>query len=860
LLGANLNPMMRQYWELKARYRNCMLFFRLGDFYEMFFEDAERASRLLGLTLTSRGSGGDRAPMCGVPCHSAHTYIAKLMAAGEKVAVCEQMEDSRKAGGLLKREVVRVLTPGTVVEGNLLAERRNNWLTAVVGTPVELGVASADLSTGEFTATCFSGPDALQEAKHEIYRLNPAEVLAANDLMEKLGMSGTSCTPTEGVATAAEARSALLRHFAVASLAAFGCEDSVTVQQAAATLIDYLGKTHRGGLEHLKKLTTYSTDSSVRLDTFTLSALEVVESLAGEGKGPTLLSVLDSTQNAMGGRSLRRWLLRPPVSAAVILDRHDAVEWLVERPQERNAIRDLIRQCTDLERVTGRVGARSANARDLSAMRTALGLISRLRAALVASSAPGLLAENASLMADLPELSGLLVTALVDDPPASLSEGGFIRDGWHPEVDELRILARSSREVLAEIQARERARTGIDSLKVQYNSVFGYFIEVTKAKSSQVPSDYTRKQTLTGAERYITPELKEIEGRILGASDRVCALEKELFDELRTRVAGWVPHLLAMSTAVGIVDALAALAETAAKKGYVRPKMDPSGAIEIIDGRHPVLESVQPVFVSNDVRLQPWQEHILVVTGPNMAGKSTFLRQTALITLMAHAGSFVPAKEASIAVVDGIFCRIGASDRLAQGKSTFMVEMTEVAQILNHATEKSLLVFDEVGRGTSTYDGISIAWAIVEHVAREIKAKTLFATHYFELTALSDRFPSVANYNVLVREWKNELVFLYKIAPGRADRSYGVHVARLAGLPENVIGRAGELLKELERGTPREKTAASGGQLSLFEPLPDPVRLKIEQTEVEALTPLEAINLLHSIREMIRGGSGYSNA
>jgi DNA mismatch repair protein MutS len=585
-----------------------------------------------------------------------------------------------------------------------------------------------------------------------------------------------------------------------------------------------------------------------------------VDSLAGEGKGPTLLSVLDSTQNAMGGRTLRRWLLHPPVEAAEILNRHDAVEWFLDRGSERAAVRDLLRQSADLERITARVGAGSANARDLVAMRTTLGLLGRLKGLLERAGAPGLLAEHAARMADLPDLEELLASAIADDPPPTLASGGLIRDGWNTEVDELRTLARNSREVLAGIQARERARTGIDGLKVQYNSVFGYFIEVTRSKAGNVPADYVRKQTLTGAERYITPELKDVEGKILSAQERLCALERSLFEDVRGRIAGWVPHLLAYSVSVGAVDALASLAETAAVNGYVRPKMDPSGAIEITDGRHPVLERVQQVFVSNDIKLLPWQEHILLVTGPNMAGKSTFLRQTALITLMAHAGSFVPARQASIAVVDGIYCRIGASDRLSQGKSTFMVEMTEVSQILNHATERSLLVFDEVGRGTSTYDGISIAWAIVEHVARDLKAKTLFATHYYELTALSDQFPSVVNYNVLVREWKNNLVFLYKIAPGRADRSYGVHVARLAGLPEAIVRRAAELLKEFERTSPRQKPASGGGQLSLFEPLPDPIRLKLEEAEVESLTPLEAINLLHSIREMLRGGSGYSNA
>ncbi len=857
--------MMRQYWELKARYQNCLLFFRLGDFYEMFFEDAERASQLLGLTLTARESGTTtKAPMCGVPYHSAQSYIAKLLKLGEKVALCEQMEDPRQVRGLVKRDVVRVLTPGTLVESDLLAERVNNYLSAVAGTPAEFGLASVDLSTGEFMATAYAGRTALEDVRDELLRLQPAECLATRDVITSLQLASHNSTAVDDVPSPIDAKASLQRHFQIASLTAFGCEDRPVIQQAAALLLEYLQRTHKGGLAHLKKLTIYSANSFLRLDPFTLDALEIVEARSGAGQTPTLLSTLDLTTCAMGGRQLRQWLLRPLVLAGEILNRLDAVEWLVEHPGDRANVRDSLKACADLERIAARVGSQSANARDLAAMRATLGQFSRLKAVLVQAGAPGLLAEHTTALDDCPDLQSLLATALVEDPPQLLTEGGLIRDGYHSEVDELRLLTKRSKDFLLEIQTRERRRTGIANLKVQYNSVFGYFIEVSKGKTHLVPANYQRKQTLTGAERYITPELKEIEGKILGAQEKLCSLEHELFLRVRAQVAESVATLLHSAHAAGAVDALAALAEAASRYGYVRPAIDAGGTIEIIEGRHPVLERVQSTFVSNDVRLLPWQEQILIVTGPNMAGKSTYLRQTALITLMAHVGSFVPAKEARIAVVDGIYCRIGASDRLAQGLSTFMVEMTEVAQILNHATDRSLLIFDEVGRGTSTYDGISIAWAIVEHIAKDLGAKTLFATHYYELTALADEYPSVKNYNVLVREWKNELVFLYKINPGRADRSYGVQVAKLAGLPEPVISRSRDLLKEFERTAPRENSGRYGGQLSLFQPLPDPVRYRLEAAEVEALTPLEAMNLLHELRELLRGAptgeGGFSNA
>jgi DNA mismatch repair protein MutS len=747
-----------------------------------------------------------------------------------------------------------------VVESDLLEAKANNWLAAVAGNARSWGLAVADISTGEFRGTSREGPTAAAELRDEIARLKPAEVLGAEDLLAGLGGGGFPLSPLDRVSPQ-EARLVLLQHFEAASLVPYGCEDRPALQSAAAGLLAYLKRTHQGGLGHLKSFTTWEAGSCMRLDPFTLEALEVVDPQRPDS--PTLLGVLDATRSAMGGRTLRQWLVRPLNRAGDILNRLDAVGWLVDRSQERDAWRDQLGDCADLERIAARVGARSAGPKDLAGMRATLGLVARLRAAVEAAVPPGLLAEEAAALDPLPELAAHLSNALVDDPPFLVSEGEVIRGGFNPEVDELRKLAKHGKDVLLEIQARERAKTGIETLRIAYNSVFGYTIEIPRSKAHMAPDSYDRRQTLSNVERFVTPELKELEGRIMGAEERLGRLEAELFGKVRDRAAESLTALLATGRALGRADALLALADTAARLGYVRPAIDPAGSIEITEGRHPVLERSLPTFVSNDAKLVPWTEQIMLVTGPNMAGKSTYLRQVALLTLMAHAGSFVPAKEARIAVVDGIFCRIGSSDRLAKGMSTFMVEMTEVAHILNHATERSLLIFDEVGRGTSTYDGIAIAWAIVEHLARHAGAKTLFATHYYELTALAEEFPSVRNLNVLVREWRGELVFLYKIVPGRADRSYGVQVARLAGLPAALITRARELLGELESGG-RAGRDAGGNQLPLFGQFPDPVRQRLEDVDPERLTPIEALGILQELKDHLRGGrpsgGGYSEA
>ncbi len=847
--------MMRQYWELKSRYEDCLLFFRLGDFYEMFFDDAEKGSRLLGLTLTARDSGGDaKAPMCGVPYHSAQQYIAKLLEMGEKVAICEQMEDPKKAKKLVRREVVRVLTPGTVVESSLLDEKSNNYLAALAHSGGETGLALLDLSTGDFRAT-FAGQGAsVSDLRDEIARIRPAECLASEQLIQSLGLSAFNCAPIKEPLSGADARKLLLDHFGVLSLEPFGCEDNPGVQAAAAELVGYAKRASGARLEHLNRLQTFEIGASLRLDPFTLSALEIVDPPGGSRAGPTLLSTLDLSCSAAGARTLRQWLVRPLAEAGEILNRLDAVQWLVENSDSRRGLRDSVSKVADLERICARVGSRTANARDLVAMRTTLLKVRELRDMLKKDGAAGIVGEHAERLDEIPPLRAKLDSALADEPPFQLNEAGLIKDGYNAEVDELRNLARHGKEVLLGIQRRERERTGIETLKVHYNSVFGYFIEISRAKAHMAPADYERKQTLTNSERFITPELKELEAKILGAQDRLCVLERDLFAGIREEVAGHLPSLLATARSLAALDCLACLAEAAARFGYVRPAIDPSGMTEIIEGRHPVLERIQETFVSNDVRLIPWQEQVLIITGPNMAGKSTFLRQTALITLMAHAGSFVPAKQAKISVADGIFCRIGAADRLTRGQSTFMVEMTEAAHIINHATERSLLIFDEIGRGTSTFDGIAIASALVEHIVKEIGAKTLFATHYYELTALADSFSQVRNFNVLVREWKGELVFLYKIISGRTDRSYGVQVAKLAGLPKDLIEKAREYLREFERQSAARQTSDPGAQLNLFGPLPDPVRAKLMEADLETLTPLEALNLLHALREMLNAG------
>jgi len=897
-------PMMKQYHRLKAVHPDALLFFRLGDFYEMFFEDAEVGARELDITLTSRTTGGGRrVPMCGVPHHSAEGYIARLVEKGYKVAVCEQVEDPRKAKGLVRREVVRVVTPGTVLDPTSLPEKGNNYIACVALDPKtgSLGLAWLDYSTGEFRAEDFSGEAGRARFAAEFSCLEPAEVVAQPAVGEDPEVSGIVAaslrtplrTYREQAFRPAEAARTLLEHFGTASLEPYGLAGRPLATAAAGALIAYLRDCQVGSLGHIRTLRTDTGGRTMALDAATRRNLELVEPLRSGGpeagatpggaSGPrrrraTLLGVLDHTVTAAGGRTLRSWVLHPLTELDPIRSRQEAVARLVERELVREELRTELRRVHDLERLVARAEAGSAGARDLLALAESLRAVPALRAGLEgpegAGASAALLMELARRLDPVPELVALIERALDDDPPAGLKDGGLIRPGYSEEVDRLRAAARDGKAWIAELEAAERARTGVKSLKVGYNRVFGYYIEVTRANLDAVPADYIRKQTLANAERFVTPELKEKEAEVVGAEERLKELEYELFCEVRARAAAEAARVQATARAVAELDALLSLAEAARRNRYVRPELTEEVGLSITAGRHPVVERLQAgeEFVPNDCQLGGDAPAFAVVTGPNMAGKSTYCRQVALIVLMAQMGGFVPADSARIGLVDRIFTRIGAADELAGGRSTFMVEMSETAHILNHATRRSLIILDEVGRGTSTYDGLSLAWAVSEHIARSIGALTLFATHYHELTELEGSVPGVANYCVSVREVGEEIVFLRKVVRGAVDRSYGIQVARLAGLPAGVIQRAREILAELERSAALEQAArakaeaaaASGGtfhQLALFEAGPSPVEEEIASLDLVNLTPLEALNKLYELQERVRervrsGGRG----
>ncbi|BDG60000.1 DNA mismatch repair protein MutS [Caldinitratiruptor microaerophilus] len=871
---AGLTPMFAQYREFKQQYPDALLLFRLGDFYELFFEDAEVAARELDLVLTGRDGGKalGRVPMCGVPYHSADAYIARLIERGHKVAICEQMEDPRQAKGLVRREVIRVVTPGTLVEPRSLEEKESHFLAAVCQGRTGFGLAYADLSTGEFAACELSGAHGLRQLVEELGRIEPREVLLEPGLERAPGITaplermGAALTPYGSGAFRHEAAYRLLcRHFGTHSLRGFGAEDKELAVRAAGAVLQYLEETQKTTLGHITALNVYYPGSYLVLDPATRRNLELTRALRDGGRRGTLLEVLDRTVTAMGGRLLRAWLEQPLLDLAAIRARHEAVGELVQAPLLRGELRSLLGDMRDVERLAGRVAYGSAGPRDLVALGRSLAVLPSLRVLLEEAGSPRLveLRERLDLLDDVRDLLG---RAIADDPPVSPTEGGVIRDGFDEEVDRLRAAARDGKSWIAALEARERERTGIKSLKVGYNKVFGYYIEVTRANLAAVPDDYQRRQTLAGAERFVTPDLKAMEEQVLGAEERLAAREYELFAEVRRQVAAQVGRIQASARAVAEIDVLAALAEVAAVYGYTRPVVDHGEVIEIQGGRHPVLERVLPEgrFVPNDCLLDTGENRLLLITGPNMGGKSTYMRQVALITLMAQMGSFVPAQAARIGLVDRIFTRVGASDDLATGQSTFMVEMSEVAAILHAATRRSLIVLDEIGRGTATFDGLSIAWAVAEYVAdpTRIGARTLFATHYHELCELEGLLPGVKNYSVAVREKGDEITFLYQIVRGGADRSYGIQVARLAGLPRAVVDRAREILATLEqqegqRRARREAAAARARQpvqLSFFESRPHPVVEELLALNVMALTPLEALNLLHSLQEKAKEG------
>ncbi len=810
-------PMMRQYRDAKARHPGMLLLFRMGDFFETFEDDAVVAARVLGLTLTSRDK---QIPMAGFPHHQLDAYLRKLLHAGHRVAVCDQVEDAALAKGLVKRDVTRVVTPGTLTEDDLLDPRQSNHLAALCaagpGERASVGLAWVELSSGKFLAADVAWP----QLEDELARLAPAEGLIAEAAPPRLDDLLRAAAPTAAVTTRpdwtfdpASARGALFHHFGVTTLAGFGFDDDQPCLVAAGALLLYLQETLKASLDHLSRLRPHRQDRHLMLDEVTRRSLELTRTLReGEREG-SLLAVLDRTVTPMGARLLQEWLLAPLTDRPAVEARLDAVDELLRAHALRQDLRDGLSEAYDLQRLTARVSTGRASPRDLAAVGRTLRLLPKLKARVTARRA-ALLADLEGRLELCPDLRELLDTALVDDPPLSPKEGGIIRRGYHAELDELHGAARGGKEWIARFQADEITRTGIASLKVGFNKVFGYYIEITHTHAHKIPTDYQRKQTLKNAERYITPELKEYEEKVLGAEEKIQQLEHELFTGLRDRVAAQTQRLLQTAEVLATLDVLAGLAELAAARQYCRPELCDAPVVEIVEGRHPVLDQTLPAgtFVPNDVRLETEHGLFWLLTGPNMAGKSTFARQVALLTLLAHVGSFVPARSARVGVTDRIFTRVGASDELSRGRSTFMVEMTEAANILNNATPRSLVILDEIGRGTSTYDGVSLAWAITEYLHDQVGCRALFATHYHELAQLAQKLPGLRNYNVVVREWRDEIVFLHKIEAGSADKSYGIHVARLAGVPEEVLERARDVLAELETHPVATKPAAPKGR------------------------------------------------
>ena len=837
--------MMLQYRELKRRYPDYLLLFRLGDFYETFFEDAEVAARLLQITLTSRQG----APMAGIPHHAADGYIARLVRAGQKIAISEQLEAPDKAKKLLKRDVVRIITPGTITDTAYLAGTANNFLLVVVRGREARGVALLDVSTGEFWA----GEDGAREDDVLAAALlrRPAEILVPartredRALWARLEAVGATLTVWEPAAGGPRrAADDLCAHFRVDALDRFGVGDMTAGVEAAALALAYLRATQGDALGHLRHLTRLTATDAMVLDRTAVETLELLQGSGGEARA-SLFGVLDATMTAMGARLLRQWLLRPLLDPAAIGERQDAVAALVTEPARRARLRALLRPVGDLERLTSRAALGQAHARDLVGLRACLAPLGELREACRGLEA-SLLAAAADL-ADLESLRALLEAALVDEPPLTLHDGGIIRETWNEALRAIVRDASAARDWIAGLEERERVRTGIPSLRVRFNRVFGYGIEVTHAHAARVPPEYIRRQTLTGAERYVTTELREYEAKVLGADERRRRLEYELFEEVRRQVGGQAAELLTTARALARLDALASLAEVAHARGHVRPVVECGDGLSIVDGRHPVLEAHPGVVVTPNDVAQDGRAPIVILTGPNMSGKSVYLRQTAHIVILAQMGAFVPAREARIGVIDRIFTRVGAQDNLARGQSTFLVEMVETATILNNVTPRSLVLLDEVGRGTSTFDGLAIAWAVVEALhERGQGAKVLFATHFHELTRLAGRLPGVRNFHVAVREWNDEIIFLHKVLPGATDRSYGIQVARLAGLRPEVIARAKALLTELEEAGQVRADARDAVQLGLFTPAaPDPIATELAALDLAHVTPLEALNLLH---------------
>lgn len=861
---AELTPMMKQYFEIKNKYKDYILFYRLGDFYEMFYEDAKLASRELELTLTGRDCGQEeRAPMCGVPFHSYEGYVARLIRKGYKVAICEQIGDPKTTKGLVKREIVRMITPGTLIDASMLDENNNNFLACIYSDSQAAAVCFADISTGQVFATAC---EQREELYSELGRFTPREVL----------LGGAGCVDTalqtfiskrlEGICSplpencfdehASAAK--IEEQFHIKDFSAAGMDGQPLLLQCIGGLLSYLAETQKTSLPCLGKLEVYRRGQYMELDLNARRNLELCETMRGKEKRGSLLWVIDRTKTAMGSRLIRQWLEKPLLNPLHIKKRQDAVGELAKDVMLRSTLGDVLKKVFDMERLISRVVYGTANCRDLRALQVAAECLPDLHEAVRPLTAP-LSKELFSRLDLLEDVRDAIACAVVDDPPVSVRDGGFIRPGYHPEIDELRDLSSGGKGRIVEIEQRERERTGIKTLKIRYNRVFGYYIEVTKSFLSQVPEDYIRKQTLANAERYITGELKDLESTVLGAQERLTALEYDLFVELRQRVAAQVHRIQRTAQAVAHLDVLGSLAELAAEQNYVCPEVDFSGVIEIKNGRHPVVERVLEgsLFIPNDTRLDSGENRVAIITGPNMAGKSTYMRQVAIITILAQMGSFVPAASARIGVVDRVFTRVGASDDLASGQSTFMVEMSEVADILRFATKNSLLILDEIGRGTSTYDGMSIARAVLEYAAdkRKIGARTLFATHYHELTVLEDLVEGVKNYNIAVKKRGDDITFLRKIVSGGADESFGIEVAKLAGVPNAVIKRAKAVLKDLESNMPkievREVEKEEETQISMLDIGSNQVADRLRTMQVETMTPIEAMNALYELKKLL---------
>ena len=872
--GKGTTPAMRQYLEAKRQYPDALIFFRMGDFYEMFYEDAVTAAGVLELTLTSRSKdrGGREIPMCGVPWHAADTYLARLVRQGFRVAVCEQVEDPRKARGIVRREVVRVISPGTYTDAGALEASEPAFLVAIAradeGVATVLGLATADLSTGELRVTEHRGESAADATMDELIAVRPREILLPSDLdltllpgIEHVAVPMTAAEPA--LFDLERARQTLLGQLGTASLDGFGLtpDQHPAAIRAAGGLVRHLRDTQKVELEHLRTLEFRTRADHLVIDAATFDHLEVLAGTEGRRTG-SLLGEVDLTSTPMGGRLLRAWLQRPLASRDPILDRLDAVDELLRQVAARGRLRADLARVQDLERLVARVALGTAGPRDLGALGRSVGVVPAARAHAAELQAPliGVLLDG---LDDLRDVHDRITTTLVDDPPALARDGGSVRDGVDGDLDELRAISRDARRGISAMETAERERTGIASLKIRFNRVFGYYIEVSAANLHAVPDDYHRRQTIANGERYITPALKDYEEKAFGADDRILDREQEIFDALRRAVLAEANRIQSSARALATLDVLAALAEVAALRNYVKPRVRNDGELAIADARHPVVELRTESFVPNDIRLTETDQQVVVLTGPNMGGKSTYLRQTALIVLMAQAGSFVPAREATLPIIDRIFARIGAADNLARGQSTFMVEMQETAKIMHQATSRSLVLLDEIGRGTATFDGLSIAWAVAEHLATNPKARprTLFATHYHELTDLADLHDSVVNYHVAAREWQDDIVFLRKVEPGRSDRSYGIQVARLAGLPPATVARARTILAglekdELSRGGRPSFSGAPGetaGQLGLFQAgLPSPVHRdvaeRIAALDLDRLTPLEALVILGELK------------